>query len=172
MSRCRIVDDPCGCGICNVCHIWLASHRPENRIREHVDGSFRTDEHHEHHEQPEAGDPPTTESTQTLWRVVSLRGRWPKHIQAGEFVYVGRPFAGLEGHPLGNPFSGPTALERYANWLARHPDRNELLRQLHADTEGGRIPIACWCGDWQPGQPPIQCHAHTLANLLLSEDQS
>jgi hypothetical protein len=170
MSQFEVVDNPCGCGICNVCHIWLASHRPENRVREWMD-EWKPTRESTAEETPTENPEHAKFETEVNWRVISLRGRWPNKIAPGEFVYVGRAWAGLEAHPLANPFSGPSAVERYSKWLNHHPDRQELLRQLHADTEGGRIPIACWCGDWEPGQPAIQCHAHTLAQILLDGDQ-
>jgi hypothetical protein len=169
------VPDPCGCGPCNVCHLWRASLKPENRIREYHEDGYRVPRAYSEDQRQSDGEWATsaTDAPQpdehALWRVISLRGRWPKSIKPGEFVYVGRAFAGLEAHPLGNPFTGPTAVERYTAWIQRHPDREELLRELHADTEGGRIPIACWCGDWKPGEEPIQCHACVLAKLMAEQ---
>jgi hypothetical protein len=85
------------------------------------------------------------------------------------FIYVGRPFAGLEGHELGNPFGVKQyphdALDRYHDWLEKLPNRNRLLECVMHDTEAGRFPIACWCGDWlHPNDRPPACHA-----VIISE---
>ncbi len=105
--------------------------------------------------------------------MATARVRDARHRHREFLVYVGRPWAGLEGHPLTNPFrlsrdgDSPVArvsvLEKYEAWLADHPDRDRLLSELWADTEGGRLPLACWCGDWNPGDRPLGCHAYILA---------
>lgn len=33
----------------------------------------------------------------------------------------------------------------------------------------GRV-LGCWCGEWQPGQPDIPCHAVILAKLAEGAD--
>jgi hypothetical protein len=97
--------------------------------------------------------------------VINLRRKpWPF-----VFVYVGRPFAGLDGHPLANPFKldvdtpqgRQSVLERYEAWLDAHPDRDRLLWEVWADTEAGRHPLACWCS-------PLPCHATLIARELES----
>ena len=95
-------------------------------------------------------------------RVVNLRHKpWPL------MIYVGREWAGLDAHPLGNPFKGPDALARYRAWLLGLPDRDKLLAELWADTECGRLPLACWCCDWCEGEPPAACHAVVVAQELV-----
>jgi hypothetical protein len=98
-----------------------------------------------------------------MFRVVTLRRKpWPDW-----FVYVGRPWAGLEGSELGNPFTGPAAVARFREWLAGHPKRDAMLWRVLGDSEGGRFPLACWCGDWEPGQTAIECHAVAIAQALI-----
>lgn len=98
-----------------------------------------------------------------MFRVVSLKQRpWP-----ATFVYVGRPFAGLAGSPLGNPFKGPGAVAKYRAWLDAHPNRERLLWDALCDTEAGRLPLACWCGNWRTGEPRIECHAVAVAEALM-----
>lgn len=111
-------------------------------------------------------------------KVNGLRGE----VRAG-VVYVGRAFAGWPAHPLGNPFrvrpndrtqdrgsvvrTPETALARYADWVARHPKREELLAELWAATEGGAKPLGCWCTTATAGDgSPLVCHAQILAELL------
>lgn len=89
------------------------------------------------------------------------------------FHYVGRDFAGLPGHELGNPFSVQEyglreCLERYDKWLATLTGRDEALRRIVADTECGRIPLACWCGErLTKYEPRIQCHAQIIADWVV-----
>lgn len=98
-------------------------------------------------------------------RVVDARDR--RKVYA---VYVGRPWAGLPGHPLANPFKGPGAVERYARWLDAHPDRRALLRDVWIDTDAGALPLMCWCGPWDGvTEPAPYCHAVALARALMAE---
>jgi hypothetical protein len=101
-----------------------------------------------------------------MYHVISLRGLWPKKLNTG-FVYVGRAHAGLQAHPLGNPFTGERALLQFAEWFHALPNLTRLLRDLRADTECGQIPIACWCGNWSPGQMAIPCHAYIIAQAMI-----
>lgn len=100
-----------------------------------------------------------------VYRVISLRGRWP-HKMDSLFAYVGREWAGLAAHPLANPFAGPDALHAYLEWFVDLPDLFERLADLRADSECGRLPLACWCGDWNPGQQSIPCHAVLIAKRM------
>ncbi len=105
-------------------------------------------------------------------------------------VYVGRTFAGWQGHQLANPFkparinqdewSGTLAaywhlvgeeidkcLDRYRVWLAMRPTVEADLAALYEQTDHARKPLGCWCGNWNPGEPPLACHAYVLAQLLI-----
>ena len=105
-----------------------------------------------------------------MYRVISLRGLWPKRMPE-LFCYVGQEWKGLEAHPLANPFSPrehPHYLHKYKNWFYNLPNLDELLEQLRADSECGRMPLACWCGEWQQGQPSIRCHAVLIAKTMIT----
>lgn len=101
--------------------------------------------------------------------VISLK----KHPWPFVFVYVGRPFAGLPGHPLANPFKiateaerGPAVL-RYQRWLPDQPDVERLLAEIRDDCEFGRAPLACWCCNWRLGEPiKVECHAIVIAQAI------
>jgi hypothetical protein len=111
--------------------------------------------------------------------VISLKGL-PKPWPA--FVYVGRAmpsFPELEAHPLANPFKllkdttrdRIDCLEQYRCWLKSHPDRDRLLWELYGDCEAGRMPLACWCANWNGWQEfsrPL-CHAAVLAEVLVAQ---
>lgn len=103
-------------------------------------------------------------------RVIDLRVKpWPY------MVYVGRPFAGLPGHDLANPFAlkkgqdttthRDLVLRRYREHLAGMKTLEARLWELFCDTEGGRLPLSCWCGMW-PQKPDLRCHAVVLAEML------
>lgn len=88
-------------------------------------------------------------------------------------MYVGRAFAGLEPHPLANPFKiateaeRPEAMERYRRWLNDRPDLEAQLARVRDDCEYGRAPLACWCCDWRLGeQVRVECHAIVIAEAI------
>lgn len=98
-------------------------------------------------------------------------------------VYVGRTFAGWNGHPLANPFrvrphdrnqdrgtvvrTVEEALDRYRGWLDFHPQRDALLSWLWDATGHGKKPLGCWCCNAVVGDgTPIRCHAQILAEML------
>lgn len=96
--------------------------------------------------------------------IINLRRKpWPF-----VFVYVGRPFAGLDGHELANPYpiredtdaARRAVIHRYRDWLLAHPDLEAQLWAVWTDTEGGRFPLACWC-------VPRLCHAGVIAEELV-----
>lgn len=88
------------------------------------------------------------------------------------FHYVGRQTDRYSGHPLANPFSvrefgRAGALERYREWIGCHHNRNALIAEIVADTECGRLPMACWCGSrLSPDMRPIECHAEVIAEWV------
>ena len=94
--------------------------------------------------------------------------------QRATVIYVGRAFAGWKGHPLGNPFR-PAAgyrpcLERYADWLAAHPQRAELFAAMRNEIAETGKPLGCWCVNWDgTGTPPMVCHAVVLAEAIKGE---
>jgi hypothetical protein len=108
----------------------------------------------------------------TKFTLVNLRVKpWPDH-----FVYVGREFACFEeSHELANPFplkvdtpeNRAACLDAYRGWLNSLPDRDERLWRLMHDTEGGRFPIACWCGTWdgETKERPL-CHGAVLIDEM------
>lgn len=106
--------------------------------------------------------------------VINLRGRKPPYPF---MVYVGRAreFAGpdrvdLPAHPLANPFvltgedtpaKRRDVLVKYRGWMESLPNLSDLLWEVLVDTEGGRLPLACWCGVWDgvtTDNRPL-CHA-------------
>lgn len=113
-------------------------------------------------------------------RVVNVRGL-PPADRAG-VVYVGRRWAGVRGvkkkpgdqtvvwpaHELANPFRLPmhasdaeraACIAAYTAWLTARPSLDADLAGLWAATDGGRLPLGCWCA-------PDSCHADVLAELL------
>lgn len=99
------------------------------------------------------------------YRVISLRGLWPRAVPES-FIYIGREWAGLPAHELANPFRGERAILEYAEWFHALPKLDAILKNLRADTECGRHAIACWCGNWRPGEPAIPCHAYIVAQEM------
>jgi hypothetical protein len=51
------------------------------------------------------------------------------------------------------------AVELHRLWLLSQPDYLANLYRIRGKALG------CWCGDWEPGLPEIQCHAVTLAKF-------
>jgi hypothetical protein len=101
-------------------------------------------------------------STITVVNVKRLRT--PEHRAA--VVYCGRAFAGWPESPWANPFplrdfAGDRAacLAAFRLWFTNHADRDRLLDELWAATEGGVKPLGCWC-------KPAACHCDVLAELL------
>lgn len=107
-------------------------------------------------------------------RVVSVRGL--RGEARGGVVYVGRPFAGWPGHPLGNPFrvraGDPpgTCLAKYREWLLARPMLGADLAALWGATRGGELPLGCWCTSATAGDgSPVVCHAQILAEMLAEQ---
>ncbi len=97
--------------------------------------------------------------------VVSVNGiRTP--AERGKVCYVGRAFAGWPASPLGNPFKGPGAVEKFRLWLDNHPDRESLLAAAWEACGRGVKPLGCWCltVPWRvtPIDTPV-CHAQVIA---------
>ncbi len=114
-------------------------------------------------------------------RVVKVNRIWGE-ARSG-IAYVGRAWLGWVASPLGNPFrvrpndrnqdrgsvarTVETALDRYRDWLNRHPRRDELLADLWEATNHGTKPLGCWCVDATAGDgSPVVCHAQILAEML------
>lgn len=105
-------------------------------------------------------------------RVVNVKGMNKPDQRAG-VVYCGRPFAGWNGHPLGNPFRPKpgdpigTCLDRYRKWLLARPTLDADLAALWEETGHGTKPLGCWCVRAAAGDgSPLVCHAQILAGLL------
>ncbi|MBY0515109.1 MAG: DUF4326 domain-containing protein [Gemmataceae bacterium] len=122
-------------------------------------------------------------------RVVNVRGLNRPEQRAG-VVYVGRKFAGWDGHPLGNPFkprpinqdewTGTSAgywhmvgeerdscLAKYWAWLLARPTVEADLAALWEATGHGAKPLGCWCRNATAGDgSPLVCHAQVLAEEL------
>lgn len=89
--------------------------------------------------------------------------------------YVGRAWAGRQATPLGNPFKGDGAIERFRRWLldafavvygdgrptAAQADAVAMVLEL-ADhfREAGALELACWCA-------PDPCHADVIAKAVM-----
>lgn len=98
------------------------------------------------------------------------------HVAAGvrDGVYVGREVYRQTGSPLGNPFQGPDAIERFRAWLkaairavaggvgdlAQQQAVAELERLRDLLAEGGRLTLVCWCA-------PHPCHADVIAAAII-----
>jgi Domain of unknown function (DUF4326) len=108
-----------------------------------------------------------------LASVTTVRGKDRAALMADpNFVYVGHKCAGWPGSVFGNPFrvqrqrprapywsccaTAEEAIKKYAEWLKQNR-RNLPMRSLVGKKLG------CWCGDWNPGEPEIFCHAVILA---------
>jgi len=106
----------------------------------------------------------------SAYHVITLRGRWPHSIAPGTFLYLGRAWAGLAAHELGNPFrrEDPDWAEKFDAWFIALPDLARVVRDLRADTEFGRLPFACWCADWDCRKPVAtpSCHAIIVARHM------
>jgi hypothetical protein len=84
-------------------------------------------------------------------------------------VYVGRP------SKWGNPFkvgddgtrNHAEAVVNYKTYLFMTVKGNKLL--LNIGKLKGKD-LACWCGEWEPGQPEIDCHGVVLMKLANKEE--
>lgn len=113
--------------------------------------------------------------------VISVRGQSrAKLLEDPDFLYVGRgmPRQGWKRSIWCNPYrvakkrfrtdddhccaTAAIAIERFERrikvLLRDFPDQFRL-----ADLRGKKL--ACWCGNWSPGEPEIECHAVILAKL-------
>ena len=43
------------------------------------------------------------------------------------------------------------------------------MAQILDPTEIKGKNLACWCGDWEPGEPEIDCHAVPLLKMANGE---
>lgn len=101
--------------------------------------------------------------------VVSVKGlRTPE--QRATVCYCGRAFAGWPASPLGNPFRGGDAVNKFAGWLLFHPKRKEMLAAVWEACGRGKKPLGCWCLDspWVAVHgEELVCHAQCIAVQLL-----
>ena len=92
--------------------------------------------------------------------------------QRSAVCYCGRGFAGWPASPLGNPFKGSDAVNKFAGWLLFHPKRNELLAAVWEACGRGKLPLGCWCvgtldRPWVVNRDEeLVCHAQVIAVQL------
>ncbi len=75
-------------------------------------------------------------------------------------IYVGRPTKWANPFPVSTTMSAEDAVRRYRNFI-------------HASIRFGGISLeelkgrnlACWCGNWTPGEPEIDCHGVVLLQM-------
>ena len=72
-------------------------------------------------------------------------------------VYVGRPTKWGNRFKVGPTMTAERAVSLYASMIPHV----KLLD--FAELKGKNL--ACWCGDWKPGEPEIDCHAVVLLKL-------
>jgi len=81
-------------------------------------------------------------------------------------VYVGRPTVWANPFKISKNMTAKESVERYRGYIQTSIRIGGItLNELEGKD------LACWCGDWEPGQPEIDCHAVvllTLANKLNS----
>lgn len=112
--------------------------------------------------------------------LITVQGNTPeRHRQYREdprFLYVGRanPRTGYQKSPLANPYRGPDAVWKFAEY-ADYMMRGEYLtdgmrvrafvfRQAVASARG-KI-LLCWCGDYSVGGPVgVRCHGVVLCHI-------
>lgn len=103
------------------------------------------------------------------------------HLSAAPkpYVYVGRAMKGISASPLGNPYTGNGAIERFYEWLrdAYKADRagratlaqseaaRELRRLAEQYRETGHLTLACWCA-------PDPCHSDVIASAVIGMVQA
>ena len=72
-------------------------------------------------------------------------------------VYVGRPTKWGNRFKVGPTMTAERAASLYASMVP-------YVKSLDfAELKGKNL--ACWCGDWKPGEPEIDCHAVVLLKL-------
>jgi hypothetical protein len=118
--------------------------------------------------------------TKTLLRVVNVRKLKTPEQRAG-VVYVGRACGGWPASKYRNPhklkqFATPgdrvACVELFAcDFLARSSAAIVAdLKELYTLSDRGRLPLGCWCCDWNPAAPRggelPACHAVELAKLV------
>lgn len=127
--------------------------------------------------------------------VISVRGQdYDKLIANPDFVYVGRRvrFTKWKESIWHNPynvsaFPAAAAFFDFDLTLAylgliipKHTDRHGKTHH-HEDHFRAMVPrlgelqgktLGCWCGDWKPGEPWIECHACVLAQLVNEIEES
>jgi hypothetical protein len=104
------------------------------------------------------------------------------HLSAAPkpYVYVGRVMPGIPASPLGNPYKGDGAIERFRGWLRdaykadragtasqeQHAAAAELQRLAELFREEGRLTLACWCATG-PNPDDGPCHADVIAAAVV-----
>lgn len=126
--------------------------------------------------------------------VISVRGikgdARVRTLADPDFVYVGRRCAGWPHSYWGNPFKpkmdaikaigvlarlrvmmsaispyegdGTLSVADCLKWYQVFVENSGLCALL-PELSGKRL--GCWCGNWSPGEPEIECHAVVLAKL-------
>ena len=86
----------------------------------------------------------------------SRGGRMPPNT-----VYIGRPTKWENPYPVTGDFSAAQSVKRYRGYALLSIRYGGLdLSELKGKA------LACWCGDWTPGEPPIDCHGVVLLELM------
>ena len=80
-------------------------------------------------------------------------------------AYVGRPTKWGNPFKIQDDYTAKEATQLYANWLDELVGIDEGLKNhhrlgVHWHLHGKNL--ACWCGDWEPGEPEIDFHAVAL----------
>ena len=76
-------------------------------------------------------------------------------------VYIGRPTKWENPYPVTGDFSAAQSVKRYRGYALLSIRYGGLdLSELKGKD------LACWCRDWTPGEPPIDCHGVVLLELM------
>jgi len=118
-------------------------------------------------------------------RVVSVRRESPvEWRERPGHLYVGRALllrSGPHAHQkwpnsaLRNPFKGPGAVEKFREYLlsdkseAAWHARQNVIEFRQRWKSGTPLTLGCWCGAWQPGEKPIDCHAVVIVEAILKQ---
>jgi hypothetical protein len=72
-------------------------------------------------------------------------------------VYIGRPTKWGNPYKVGKNRTAKEAVNLYIDYLEKpiHKDFPELKGK----------DLACWCGEWEPGEPEIDCHGVVLMKM-------
>jgi len=82
-------------------------------------------------------------------------------------IYIGRPSHWANPYKISEQMTAAQSVKRYQAFIQSSLD----LGSISLEPLRGKD-LACWCGDWEPGKPEIDCHGVVLLKMANKVEYS